>query len=71
MHGRGPARVPPLHVCHHPSAHQRDTSRAGGAAQKEPKAFLAPEPAGTTRSTLKRTVLDSGLRSGQGAGGGV
>lgn len=35
-------------------------------AQKEPKPFLAPEPAGMTRSTLKRTVLDSGLRTQAG-----
>ena len=37
-------------------------SRDRRQAQKDPKAFLLPEPAGTTRSTLNRTVLDSGLR---------
>lgn len=37
--------------------------QAAGRAQKEPKAFLLPAPAGITRSTLKRTVLESGLHS--------
>ena len=31
--------------------------------QKAAKPFFPPVPAGMTRSTLKRTVLDSGLRS--------
>lgn len=35
----------------------------GWGAQKAPKLFLLPPaPAGMTRSTLKRTVLDSGLQ---------
>ena len=36
-------------------------------AQKAPKPFLLPAPAGITRSTLKRTVLDSGLRGTRAA----
>lgn len=82
---RGPARVPPLHdgrpsgVPHTGAAAARRAAAAGklagswrdGPAQKEPKAFLEPEPAGITRSTLKRTVLDSGLRGWAGVRAGV
>ncbi len=50
------------------TTHLAAPAAAASAAQKEAKPFLPPVPAGTTRSTLKRTVLDSGLRAARGSG---
>ena len=71
--------IPPAVVCHcslvcrSPALSKGALHQAavdGPPPQKLPKAFLLPLPAGITRSTLKRTVLDSGLwadvREGKG-----